>query len=136
MVCCVFAYVLICCSHLVEWNNPSQIIIKKVCPFHFVLCTFIIFFSTHDTYVKFSCYNCGHTSDFAILEKRVFAKIMQNLPPALIENFQTTHVMTTQNIVFLVQSKPSHESNSIIKKEVWHDFIYVERIFRRGGEHH
>jgi len=76
MVCCVFTYVLICCSHLIEWNNLSQIIIKKVCPFHFVLCTFIILLSTYDTYVKFSCYNCGHTSGFAILEKGAFVKIM------------------------------------------------------------
>jgi hypothetical protein len=92
MVCCVFTYVLICCSHLIEWNNRSQIIIKKVCPFHFVLCTFIILLSTYDTYVKFSCYNCGHTSGFAMLEKGAFVK---KLPPTLIENSQATHVTTT-----------------------------------------
>lgn len=65
MVCCVFTCVLIYCSHLVEWNNTSQIIIKKVCPLHFVLYTFIILLTTHDTYVKYSCYNYRHISGFA-----------------------------------------------------------------------
>jgi hypothetical protein len=55
----------------------------------------IILLSTYDTYVKFACYNCGHTSGFAILEKRAFVKIMQNFPPTLIENSQAIDVMTT-----------------------------------------
>jgi hypothetical protein len=95
MIRCVFTYVLICCSHLIEWNNPSQIIIKKVFPHHFVLCTFIILLSTHDTYVKSACYNYEHTSGFAYWKKRAFVKIMQKLPPTLINVFQATHVMTT-----------------------------------------
>ncbi len=77
--------VLICYSHFIEWNNPSQIIVRKVCPIDFVLCTFIILSSTQNTY-ETSGYNCGHTAGFADWKEGGIAKVVQNWPAALIEN--------------------------------------------------
>jgi hypothetical protein len=49
------------------------------------LCTFIILLSTQNTY-ETSGYNCGHTGGFADWKEGGLAKVVQNLPAALIEN--------------------------------------------------
>jgi hypothetical protein len=115
---------------LIEWNNPSQIIIRKVCPIHFVLCTFIILTSTQNTY-ETSGYNCRHTGGFADWKEGGLAKLACCTDRKCTSH--ATHVMTTQNTFFLVQPEPSHESNSIIMEKkfgmifcVWKEFLGEE----------
>jgi hypothetical protein len=58
---------------------------ERFSPIHFVLCTFIILSSTHNTY-ETSGYNCRHTGGFADWKEGGIAKVVQNWPAALIEN--------------------------------------------------